>query len=117
MPRNILIVDDSLFQRNQIVKTVKELFEKIDQAQDGAEALSKAKQSDYDMIITDLVMPNMDGLQFLKELRKTKQTPVIVITADIQEPVKQECVSYGVKAFVNKPFKPDELINILRNSI
>lgn len=113
MAKRVLVVDDSSFQRTQILKTIKDSVSHIDQAKDGAEALELARSNDYDLIVTDLVMPNMDGLSFIKQLRASKQTPIVVITADIQDPVKQECLSLGVKAFINKPFKHEELLKII----
>jgi twitching motility two-component system response regulator PilH len=116
MIKKILIVDDSKFQRNQVLKTLVAASFEVDQASNGKEALTKIQAQSYDLLISDLLMPELDGIGLLKQLQALQiKTPVIVVTADIQEPVKQECLTLGAKAFLNKPFDGEALLNSIKN--
>ncbi len=115
MIKKILIVDDSKFQRNQLLKVLVAANYEVDQAGNGQEALEKMQSQVYDLLISDLLMPELDGIGLLKKLQALQnKTPVVVITADIQEPVKLECMSLGAKAFFNKPFDTAALLNHIK---
>ena len=106
----VLIIDDSSFQRKWIAKTVQALGHTTVEAGDGLEGLDALDRETPDCITVDLNMPKMDGLQFLTNMAgREKQAPVIVVTADIQGDTKTQCQELGAKAFVNKPFKTEEL--------
>ncbi|TLX73729.1 response regulator [Labilibacter sediminis] len=109
---NILIIDDSITTRNFLSNILKENGHEVTEAADGVEGLIKTNQIKPEMILLDLLMPNMDGFQVLRELKKNKiSIPVIVLTADIQDDVKEECYELGAKYFLNKPFKANDIIN------
>lgn len=100
----ILLVDDSRFQRKCIVKMLSELGHEVSEAENGALGLKAAEEIKPDMIISDLLMPEMDGIGLLRGLKSRGCTiPVVVVTADIQECTKQECLELGAKDFLNKP--------------
>ena len=108
---NILVVDDSLFQRNRICKIIRELGHESITAENGMQGLAKMKSEQPDCILTDLLMPVMDGFELMKNLKESgNNIPIIVLTADIQESIKSECVEYGAKVFLNKPPKKEQLI-------
>jgi len=110
----VLIIDDSGFQRKWIAKAVEALGHDTVEAADGQQGLELVEREKPDCITVDLNMPNMDGLQFLANMEGRNQSaPVIVVTADIQADTKTQCEELGARAFVNKPFKPDELQNAL----
>jgi len=105
-----LIVDDTKFSRGRIRAAIQNLPIQIVEAEDGLEALERCVASCPDLVITDLLMPRMNGLTFLSELRERgNDVPVIIVTADIQSTSKAACQSGGISAFINKPFSPEEL--------
>lgn len=106
----ILIVDDSAFSRGRVVAALAPLGCQIVQAADGQEGLAACEAHAPDLIITDLLMPTLDGFGLLRILRERGvQTPVIVISADIQESSQRFCREQGVTTFLNKPFQPQDL--------
>lgn len=111
----ILVIDDSKFQRKRIVEVLKAEGHEILEAPDGKEGLELAEQYQPHCIVCDMVMPNVGGIEVLITLRAQKSPiPVIILTADIQDPVREHCLSLGAKAFLNKPFKKEELIGALK---
>ena len=114
----ILIVDDSKFSRGRVVQALSGQPYELAQAADGQEALKMVDQIHPDLIITDLLMPVLDGFGLLRGLiERQLQTPTIVISADIQATTRATCRSLGAVAFLNKPFQPDEVTNAVRNAL
>ncbi len=106
----ILVIDDSSFQRGRIREILKKIDDyEIQEAADGRQGLEMITTFAPDCILLDLLMPGMDGLSFLRTLQKQEQhTPVIVLTADIQETTRQECLKLGAKEVFHKPLSPSE---------
>jgi len=110
----ILLVDDSLFARMNIGAVLKKIGHEVLEAENGLQGLEMVKKHSPDCILSDLLMPEMDGLTFLKTLRESGcRRPVIILTADIQETKKQECEAYGAAEFLCKPPKREELLKML----
>ena len=109
MPR-ILIVDDEKMIRN-VVKEYAE-FEGYEtaEAENGMEAVELCRKEDFDIIIMDIMMPRLDGYSAVKEIRKTKQIPVIMLSARGKEYDKLFGFEIGVDDYVVKPFSPKELL-------
>ncbi len=109
MPR-ILIVDDEKMIRN-VVKEYAE-FEGFETAEaaDGMEAVEICRKEDFDIIVMDIMMPRLDGYSAIKEIRKTKQIPVIMLSARGEEYDKLFGFEIGVDDYVVKPFSPKELL-------
>ena len=107
----ILIVDDEAKIREMIVKyAVHEGFE-TDQASDGFEAVEKCEVNDYDLVIMDIMMPNLDGFSAVKEIRKARpDIPVIMLSALGEEYDKVHGFDIGVDDYVVKPFSSKELM-------
>jgi CheY-like chemotaxis protein len=106
----VLVVDDTKFSRGRVVAALKSLDVQLDEACDGAEALARCMAELPDVVVTDLLMPNMNGLAFITALRSQGiDVPVIVVSADIQESSRVACRAHGVQAFINKPFQPEAL--------
>ena len=106
----ILIVDDEQHIRELIVKYARFDGLETDQAINGIEAISKCKKNDYDLIIMDIMMPELDGYSAVKEIRKFSQIPVIMLSARSEEYDKLYGFELGVDDYVTKPFSPKELI-------
>ena len=118
--RKILAVDDSVSIRKSISFILgQENFEVVE-AENGADGLSKANADKFGLIITDINMPIMDGIQFIKELRNTaehKFTPIIVLTTENQESKMQEGKAAGATGWIVKPFSSEKLIDDMKKII
>lgn len=105
----LLIIDDSLFQRRTIRKILAVGGHDMQEATNGREGLNMLAEFAPDCVILDILMPDMDGLTFLKTLQKRGiKTPVIVLTADIQETTRRECLELGAASIIYKPVSPVE---------
>ena len=114
----ILVVDDSKFSRKRVTSVVSELDCELIQGSDGEEGFSLFEQEQPDLVISDLLMPNVDGISLLKMIRGTdSQVPVIIVSADIQESSRTICRELGIVTFLNKPFKPEQLREAINNAL
>lgn len=107
---HILAVDDEAMIRELIRKYAEFQGYTIDEAQDGMEAVEKCRKNDYDLIIMDVMMPFLDGFSAVREIRKTKDTPVIMLSARTEEFDRIHGFEAGVDDYVTKPFSPRELM-------
>jgi two-component system response regulator AtoC len=115
--KRILIVDDEESFRHMLsVILVKEGYE-VETSSNGQEALQKASASPFDQILCDIRMPRMDGLGFLREIKKTEtETTIIVMSAYGTVDIAIEAMKLGAYDYISKPFKPDEIILTLRKA-
>lgn len=115
----LLIVDDSKFTQKVEGNLFKEVVPDLEIyfANDGKEGLQKYSEINPDLTIVDLLMPNMTGMELLKEIKDIDEdAKMVVVSADVQEKVKQEAYDLGALAFVNKPInkaKIEEILNIV----
>lgn len=106
----ILVVDDEEMIREVIKEySINEGF-LVEEADNGRDAVFKVKNNDYDLIIMDIMMPHMDGYTAIKEIKKIKNIPVIVLSARGEEYDKLTGFDIGIDDYVTKPFSPKELI-------
>ncbi len=113
MSKTIMIVDDSASLRQVVSIALKGAGYETLEACDGKDALSKLNGAKVHLVISDVNMPNMDGITFVKELKKLpnyKFTPVIMLTTESQEGKKAEGQAAGAKAWVVKPFQPQTML-------
>lgn len=113
MGKTILIVDDSATIRQVVGMTLKTAGYDVIDACDGRDALRKLDGKKINLIISDVNMPNMDGISFVKEAKKLpsyKFTPIIMLTTESQDSKKQEGQAAGAKAWVVKPFQPEQML-------
>ncbi len=106
----ILIVDDEANIRELIKKYAKFENYDVDEAVNGMEAIEKTKNNHYDLIIMDVMMPELDGFSAIKEIRKEHNIPAIVLSARGEEYDKLHGFDLGIDDYVVKPFSPKELI-------
>ena len=106
----ILIVDDEVLIRNVIKEYLLNEGYKVLEAKDGFDALRVISDNKVDLIVLDIMMPKMDGFTCLSEIRKTKNTPVIMLSARKEEIDKLNSFDLGVDDYVTKPFSPKELV-------
>jgi CheY-like chemotaxis protein len=106
----IYIVDDSLFQLNQIKSILENLNHDVKAFSKAADLLEDLKSDSCDCVVSDLLMPEIDGFQLLQEIKKDKpELPVIILSANIQDSVKTKCMDLGAKIFLNKPTSKEEM--------
>jgi CheY-like chemotaxis protein len=106
----VLVIDDSSFQRGWLVKSIRRIGYETVEAENGCEGLKQIEVEQPGCIVTDLLMPEMDGLELMENLKdRDNSIPVIVVTADIQAETQAQCQELGVRAILHKPFKESEL--------
>ncbi|MGZ3236254.1 MAG: response regulator [Burkholderiaceae bacterium] len=113
MAKTIMIVDDSSSLRIVVGIALKGAGYDVIEAGDGKEALSKLNGQKVHLIVSDVNMPNMDGISFvaaLKQMPAYKFTPVVMLTTESQEEKKRAGQAAGAKAWMIKPFKPEQLL-------
>jgi two-component system, chemotaxis family, chemotaxis protein CheY len=116
MTKTILIVDDSIMVRQMVSFTLTEAGFKVVEAQNGREALDKVAAQSFDLIVTDLNMPEMDGITFIgnaRELPGTKFTPILMLTTESQPEMKQKGKAAGATGWIVKPFDPPKLLAVI----
>lgn len=106
----LLVVDDEQNIRNIIKKYGEFEGHSVDEAVDGMDAIEKCKKATYDLIIMDIMMPNLDGFSAVKEIRKDCQSPVIMLSARGEEYDRIHGFEIGIDDYVVKPFSPKELM-------
>ncbi|MBL8403566.1 MAG: response regulator [Dechloromonas sp.] len=114
MDKTILVVDDSASFRNVVSIALKDAGYQVIQAGDGKDALGKLDGKKIHLIISDVNMPVMDGLSFVKaakQLAAYRFTPIIMLTTEAGESKKAEGKAAGVRAWVVKPFQPPVLLD------
>jgi two-component system chemotaxis response regulator CheY len=112
----ILTVDDSPSIRQMIKVALEPAGHNVIEAGDGAQGLAKAQASRPDMVITDLNMPVMNGLDLIRALRKVPTLtglPIVFLTTESSDTVKQEAKGAGATGWITKPFKPDQLLVVV----
>lgn len=106
----VLIVDDEILIRNVIKEYLKIENFKYDEASDGQEAINLATSNNYDCIIMDIMMPNLDGYSAIKQIKEVSDAKIIVLSARTEEFDKLSGFDLGIDDYVTKPFSPKELI-------
>lgn len=120
MAKTILIVDDSASLRQVVGIALRGGGYEVIEACDGRDALTKLNGQKIHLIISDVNMPNMDGITFVKSAKQLpayKFTPVIMLTTESQEEKKREGQAAGAKAWVVKPFKPEVLLGAVQKLV
>ncbi|WP_297895358.1 response regulator [Shewanella sp.] len=120
MTKTILIVDDSISIRQVVGMTLKGAGFNVIEACNGRDALSKCDGRKLNLIISDVNMPNMDGISFVSELKKQSSyrfTPVIMLTTEGSEDKKAAGKAAGAKAWVVKPFKAEQMLDAVNKLI
>lgn len=109
--RKILVVDDDILIRTMIRKELERLGYEVEVASDGDRALARLRLHCYDLVMTDLNMPNLGGIELIKTIRAGKepcsQVPIICITGEDVGRLKPQAVEAGAIGWVQKPFNPD----------
>lgn len=114
MKKKILVVDDSSLARRITRKILEELGHEVEEAPGGAQALEQYALNQHDLVVLDMLMTGMYGLEVLQKLKELNPSlPVIVASADIQRSTRDQVKEAGAAGMVNKPVNRDELAEIL----
>jgi two-component system chemotaxis response regulator CheY len=116
----ILVVDDSASIRNMVSFTLKQQSYETVEASDGADGLNKAKGERFDLVITDVNMPVMDGIELCGKLRQLpafKFTPVLMLTTESSTDMKLRGKAAGATGWLVKPFNPEKLLSTIKRVI
>ncbi len=114
---SILAVDDSASMRQMVSFTLKGAGYDVIEAADGVEALNIARDKSVNLVITDVNMPNMDGITLIRELRNLpayKFTPLLMLTTESGAEKKQQGKAAGATGWIVKPFNPDQLLGTIK---
>jgi two-component system chemotaxis response regulator CheY len=120
MAKRFLIVDDSASMRQLVSSTIKDAGYDVVVAENGKDALGRLAGEKVDMVITDLNMPEMDGIELIKKLRTMpdyKFAPIVMLTTEAQETQKQEGKQAGASGWIVKPFSPEQLLDVVRKFV
>jgi len=116
--KNILIVDDSKVTRSMAVFSLSHHGFRVLEASGAREALDLMRREEIDMVITDLRMPEVDGVGLTRKIRcgdTSRDIPIIMITGADGEDTRESAFSAGVSSFLTKPFKPHQLLDLVRS--
>lgn len=120
MSKRILAVDDDEMVLIAVNELLKQEGYEVHSISSGAEALKKLEEDDYDLLMLDIIMPEMDGFELCKKIRQIerhKETPVVFLTAKNQEKDRAEGLEAGANLFLSKPISPEKLLSIIRDTI
>jgi two-component system chemotaxis response regulator CheY len=120
MGKTIMTVDDSASVRQMVSFTLRDAGYDVIEASDGQDALQKLNGKVVHLIVTDLNMPNMDGITLIKNVRTSasnKFTPIIMLTTESQDEKKTEGRQAGATGWIIKPFKQDQLLAVIKKVI
>ncbi|ASP40593.1 response regulator [Bacterioplanes sanyensis] len=114
---SILAVDDSASMRQMVIFTLRGAGYDVTEASDGKEALECAQKQKYDLVLSDVNMPNMNGIELVKALRELadyKFVPVLMLTTESTGDMKMQGKQAGATGWIVKPFNPDQLLSTIR---
>lgn len=117
MTLTVMTVDDSKTMRDMVGYTLKEAGYQVLEAEDGVQALNVLGTSKADVVITDLNMPNMDGITLIKQLRAKPEysaTPILMLTTEADDEKKANGRQAGATGWIVKPFNPEKLVAVVK---
>jgi two-component system chemotaxis response regulator CheY len=116
----VLTVDDSAAMRDLVTFTLTQAGYEVEQAKDGVEALTIARGAHFDLVLSDLYMPNMNGIEFIRALRAEgnyRMTPILMLTTETDLAKRREGKAAGATGWIVKPFFPDQLVASLNRAL
>jgi len=112
----ILLVEDNILNQRIVTLSLKKFKHEVIIANNGVEAVDQFKERDFDVVLMDIMMPVMDGIEATIKIReiesqnnKNKRTPILALTANTMDNDKEKCLSYGMDEFMTKPFDIEKL--------
>lgn len=120
MAKTILVVDDDELVRIALNELLRSEGYEVHPVPSGAEALKKLDQNDYDLLMLDVIMPEMDGFELCKQIREKenyRETPIVFLTAKSRDEDRDKGIEAGANLFLPKPISPDKLLRIVSDTI
>lgn len=120
MNKRILIVDDDEMVLIAVNELLKQEGYEVDPVSSGSEAIEKLGQGTYDLIMLDIIMPEMDGFELCRKIREmdtNKETPVVFLSAKNQDKDRVAGMEAGANLFLSKPISPDKLLSIISDTL
>ena len=120
MAKKILAVDDSKSMRQMVAMTLKSAGFDVVEAEDGVDAFNKANAAQFDLVLTDMNLPNMNGIELTTKLRALgsySMTPIICLTTESSDDMKGKGKSAGATGWIVKPFSPEKLLATINRVI
>jgi len=120
MAKTIMVVDDALSVRGLMSMSLENAGYQVIEANDGKDALNKISNQDVHLIFVDVYMPNMDGIELIKNLKanpRYRLIPIVVLSKEASPERKQEGQAVGAKAWIVKPFKPKTILDVVKKII
>lgn len=117
MLKKVMTVDDSPTVLKVLNIALTDAGYQVVEANDGQEAIDKLTQTDVDLLVTDLNMPNMDGVELIKQVRQrpgNRFMPIIMLTAEAQKEMKAAGKKAGASGWITKPFRPEQLLSVIQ---
>ena len=117
MSKRVLAVDDSKTMRDMVAFTLRNAGFQVEEAEDGKAALGKLGGAKFDLIITDLNMPNMDGISLIRNVRAGSQhraVPILILTTESDGTKKADGKAAGATGWLVKPFSPEKLVELVQ---
>lgn len=117
MSKTVMVVDDSASVRQMVSFTLRQHGLEIIEAANGSEALAKLSKKSINMLITDVNMPELDGISLVRKVRENtsyKFIPIIILTTEFTSEKKHEGRTAGATGWIVKPFKPDQLLAVVK---
>ncbi len=117
MGKNVLVVDDSTSMRQMVAFTLKSAGFSVVEGANGQEGLQKLDGHKVDLVISDLNMPVMNGIEMIRQIRTRPQykfTPILMLTTESQDTKKTEGKAAGATGWIVKPFNPDQLLTVIK---
>lgn len=117
MMKRVMTVDDSATVRQVLKMTLEDANYQVFEAEDGQDALEKLVNQEIDLLVTDLNMPRLDGIELIKQVRQSpgrRFLPIIMLTSESQPEKKQAGKAAGASGWIVKPFKPAQLLAVVR---
>ncbi|GBC60891.1 response regulator [Desulfonema ishimotonii] len=117
MAKVIMTADDSASIRQMVSFTLEQAGYEVIEAADGKEALAKLRSGTVHMLVTDLNMPNMDGIELIRKVRQESRyrfMPIVMLTTESQAVKKQEGKAAGATGWIVKPFRPEQLLAVIK---
>jgi YesN/AraC family two-component response regulator len=110
-------VEDEEQLREKTANLFKKIFLSVDTARNGKEGLDKYKQKKYDLVITDILMPNMNGFTLIQNILQENKNQEIIISSASEQEFIDKAMDLGVSSYIHKPINLNELLDVLNNSI
>jgi len=117
MSKRVLAVDDSKTMRDMVSFTLKREGFEVVEAEDGVNAIEVSNNGTYDLVISDVNMPRMDGITLVGKLRENpnfRTTPILILTTEADQTKKAAGKAAGATGWIVKPFDPDQLVDVVR---